>query len=105
MEKRRLFLNLTKNKRITLVFEKCFSDATATNNNERTTHFGYKTVKESDKVKEGTFYNLCSYLNNFAFCSFIYIIPIGNKTFYSQRKHTLYYRNIYNFVYEKQHYI
>ncbi|CAL7950894.1 unnamed protein product [Xylocopa violacea] len=43
--------NLTKNKKITL-FEKYFSEAASTNNNEKTTHFGYKTVKESDKVKE-----------------------------------------------------
>lgn len=72
MEKRRFLVNLTKDKRITRVFERCFSDATATDNNEKTTHFGFKTVKESDKAKEGTFYNLCSYLNNFAFRSFIY---------------------------------
>ncbi|KAK9297987.1 hypothetical protein QLX08_008509 [Tetragonisca angustula] len=52
MGKQRLILNLTKNKKITVFFEKCFSDATATNNNEKTTHFGYKTVKEDDKVKE-----------------------------------------------------
>ena len=58
MGKQRLILNLTKNKKITVFFEKCFSDATATNNNEKTTHFGYKTVKEDDKVKEGMFYNL-----------------------------------------------
>ncbi|XP_012164439.1 2-methoxy-6-polyprenyl-1,4-benzoquinol methylase, mitochondrial isoform X1 [Bombus terrestris] len=52
MEKRRFLVNLTKDKRITRVFERCFSDATATDNNEKTTHFGFKTVKESDKAKE-----------------------------------------------------
>ncbi|KAK1132767.1 2-hexaprenyl-6-methoxy-1,4-benzoquinone methyltransferase [Melipona bicolor] len=52
MGKQRLLFNLTKNKKITVLFEKYFSDTTATNNNEKTTHFGYKTVKEDDKVKE-----------------------------------------------------
>ncbi|KAG6795492.1 2-methoxy-6-polyprenyl-1,4-benzoquinol methylase, mitochondrial [Apis mellifera caucasica] len=34
------------------LFKKHFSDTTETNNNEKVTHFGFKTIKESDKVKE-----------------------------------------------------
>lgn len=53
IEKQRLFLNLIKNKRMIFLFKKHFSDTTETNNNEKVTHFGFKTIKESDKVKEG----------------------------------------------------
>ncbi|KZC06546.1 PREDICTED: 2-methoxy-6-polyprenyl-1,4-benzoquinol methylase, mitochondrial [Dufourea novaeangliae] len=52
IEKRRFFKSLFKNRQVIFSFEKYFSEATATNNNEKTTHFGFKTVKESDKVKE-----------------------------------------------------
>ncbi|XP_396701.3 2-methoxy-6-polyprenyl-1,4-benzoquinol methylase, mitochondrial [Apis mellifera] len=52
IEKQRLFLNLIKNKRMIFLFKKHFSDTTETNNNEKVTHFGFKTIKESDKVKE-----------------------------------------------------
>ncbi|OAD58158.1 2-methoxy-6-polyprenyl-1,4-benzoquinol methylase, mitochondrial, partial [Eufriesea mexicana] len=52
IEKRRHFLNLLKNKSITLLFEKYFSNTATINIDEKTTHFGFKTIKESDKVKE-----------------------------------------------------
>lgn len=52
IEKQRFFLNLIENKRMIFLFKKYFSDTTETNNNEKVTHFGYKTIKESDKVKE-----------------------------------------------------
>ncbi|CAK9813952.1 2-methoxy-6-polyprenyl-1,4-benzoquinol methylase, mitochondrial [Anthophora quadrimaculata] len=52
IERGRFLLNLTRNKKVTSLFERYFSEAAAANNNEKTTHFGYKTIKESDKVKE-----------------------------------------------------
>ncbi|PBC31816.1 Ubiquinone biosynthesis methyltransferase [Apis cerana cerana] len=52
IEKQRFLLNLIENKRMIFLFKKYFSDTTETNNNEKVTHFGYKTIKESDKVKE-----------------------------------------------------
>ncbi|XP_003695662.1 2-methoxy-6-polyprenyl-1,4-benzoquinol methylase, mitochondrial [Apis florea] len=52
IEKQRLFLNLIENKRMIFLFKKYFSDTAETNNNEKITHFGFKTIKESDKVKE-----------------------------------------------------
>ncbi|XP_031831663.1 ubiquinone biosynthesis protein COQ3, mitochondrial [Nomia melanderi] len=52
IEKGRFLKSLFKNRKI-ISFQKYFSEtATADNNNEKTTHFGFKTVKESDKVKE-----------------------------------------------------
>lgn len=53
IEKQRFLLNLIENKRMIFLFKKYFSDTTETNNNEKVTHFGYKTIKESDKMKEG----------------------------------------------------
>lgn len=53
IEKQKLFLNLIENKRMIFLFKKYFSDTAETNNNEKITHFGFKTIKESDKVKEG----------------------------------------------------
>ncbi|XP_076637345.1 ubiquinone biosynthesis protein COQ3, mitochondrial [Colletes latitarsis] len=52
IETRRLFRNLIKSKQNIFSFEKHFSKDAEINNNEKTTHFGFKTVKESDKVNE-----------------------------------------------------
>lgn len=53
IEKQRFLLNLIENKRMIFLFKKYYSDIAETNNNEKVTHFGFKTIKESDKVKEG----------------------------------------------------
>lgn len=45
-------MNLTKDRRISFLFKKHFTETVAGDKNEKTTHFGYKTVKESEKVKE-----------------------------------------------------
>ncbi|XP_076659662.1 ubiquinone biosynthesis protein COQ3, mitochondrial [Halictus rubicundus] len=53
IDKGRFFQSLFKNRSIIFSFEKYFSEAADTSNsNERTTHFGFKTVKESEKAKE-----------------------------------------------------
>ncbi|XP_054011409.1 2-methoxy-6-polyprenyl-1,4-benzoquinol methylase, mitochondrial [Hylaeus anthracinus] len=53
MIKRAKFLeSLIKRRQNHFSFGKLFSEAAATDNNEKTTHFGFKTVKESDKEKE-----------------------------------------------------
>ncbi|XP_043255753.1 2-methoxy-6-polyprenyl-1,4-benzoquinol methylase, mitochondrial [Colletes gigas] len=52
IETRRLLRNLIKSKQNIFSFEKHFSKDADINNDEKTTHFGFKTVKESDKVNE-----------------------------------------------------
>ncbi|XP_029042808.1 2-methoxy-6-polyprenyl-1,4-benzoquinol methylase, mitochondrial [Osmia bicornis bicornis] len=50
--RRRFLSNLMRNRKTIFLFEKYFSEATTVNDNEKTTHFGFKTVKEADKMKE-----------------------------------------------------
>lgn len=53
--------NLLNSRKIIFSCKKLFSEATGINSNEKTTHFGFKTVKESDKVKEGKFRKITNY--------------------------------------------
>ena len=52
IERGRFVRSLIRNKQITSSLAKCYSEAAAADDNEKTTHFGFKTVKESDKAKE-----------------------------------------------------
>ncbi|XP_076665687.1 ubiquinone biosynthesis protein COQ3, mitochondrial isoform X2 [Andrena cerasifolii] len=52
IELARFVRSLIRNKQITCSLTKCYSEAAAADDNEKTTHFGFKTVKESDKAKE-----------------------------------------------------
>lgn len=48
----RILVGLTKARKLLFSFEKSYSQATSIGNEEKTTHFGFKTVKESEKGKE-----------------------------------------------------
>lgn len=62
IEKGRLLRNLLKcRKVVSSSLRTSSSENAATDNSEKTTHFGFKTVKESEKVKEGIFSHLTNY--------------------------------------------
>ena len=52
IERGRFLRSLIRSKQITSSLIKRYSEAAAADDNEKTTHFGFKTVKESDKAKE-----------------------------------------------------
>ena len=52
IERGRFLRSLIRRKQITSSLTKRYSEAAAADDNEKTTHFGFKTVKESDKAKE-----------------------------------------------------
>ena len=52
IERGRFLKSLIRNKQITCLLTKCYSEAATADENGRTTHFGFKTVKESEKAKE-----------------------------------------------------
>lgn len=64
IERARFLTSLIRNKQITCSLTKCYSEAATADDNERTTHFGFKTVKESEKAKEGGFSNLINFLES-----------------------------------------